>query len=59
MDHQRVDSCKRALYEEFIKCGAATWERVLIALQKSNESDIAELVKLKVKRLYSTDVHNK
>ena len=47
-DNQKVASRKRALYQEFLKCGVKTWETVISALEKSDEANIAEQVKQKI-----------
>ena len=49
-DHQKVASCKRALYQEFLKCEVKTWETVINALEKSGEINIAEEVKTKLQK---------
>ena len=53
-DHQGVTnftrSCKTALYREFLKCGVATWETVIDALENCNECNIAEQVMIKLQQ---------
>ena len=49
-NHQEIESCKIELFQEFIRCGVRTWETVINALEKSNELNIAEYVKMKLNK---------
>ena len=52
---QGVESCKKALFQEFMRCGhgVKTWGTVINALKKSNELNIAEHVEMKLKEFSS------
>lgn len=43
-----VTACKMALYRTFLKCGVATWETVVDALEGSDYDNIAKEVKMKL-----------
>ena len=42
-----------ALYEKFLECGVKTWERVINALEESDNDDIAKQVKMQVVKDYA------
>lgn len=42
-----------ALYETFLECGERTWERVISALEESDNEEIAKQVKMRVVKDYA------
>ncbi|XP_065894341.1 uncharacterized protein [Dysidea avara] len=41
----QIDNCKLALFRKFLECGERTWQKVLDALEGSNNSNLAGVVK--------------
>ena len=40
-DHHRIEDCRAEMIREYIRSGEVSWEKVLEALQKAGEGDIA------------------
>ena len=47
-DGKGLNSCKMALYRKFLKCGVRTWEKVISALELSENVNIMKEVKMKL-----------